>query len=160
MDSRRSKYTNYRYSNYMQEGLAILKIGSSVESTKFTNSRTIGRNNNILYLAKRESVPKNSAAKLNKSHDSTTWKHNKSFEDKGIRTTKNFIGKPCYNVGQNRNFFSFFLENREIPRIHFMHKLMFTVRGERIRLQTTRGSPRLQHPETRVPGDGKTLRRS
>ncbi|XP_018368104.1 PREDICTED: calpain-A-like isoform X2 [Trachymyrmex cornetzi] len=100
MDSRRSKYTNYRYSNYMQEGLAVLKIGSSVEPTKSTNNRIIGKNNNIVYLAKRESVPKNSAAKPNKSHDSTTWEHNKSFEDKGIRTTKNFIGKPCYNLGE------------------------------------------------------------
>ncbi|XP_018348907.1 PREDICTED: calpain-A isoform X2 [Trachymyrmex septentrionalis] len=106
MDSRHSKYTNYRYSNYVREGLAVLKIGSSVEQnplvpTKSTNNSIIGRNNNILYLAKRESVPKNSAAKPNKSlPDSTTWKYKKSFEDKGIRTTKNFIGKPCYNLGE------------------------------------------------------------
>ncbi|XP_018306166.1 calpain-B isoform X4 [Mycetomoellerius zeteki] len=105
MDSRRSKYTNYRYKNYMQEGLAVLKIGSSVESTKLTNNKIIGKNNNILYLAKRESVPKNSATNLpNKSRDATTW-NKKSFEDKGIRTTKNYIGKPCYNLGEKGSGF-------------------------------------------------------
>lgn len=94
----RSKYANYRYSNYMQEGLAVLKVGSSVEAA----NDLIGRNNNILHSAKREFAPKNSAASSpSKYHDanSTTWERKKPYEDKAIRTTKNFIGKPFYNVG-------------------------------------------------------------
>jgi len=94
----------------MQEGLAILKVESSAEPTKFTNDKIIGRNNNILYSIKREFAPKNSAASLaNKSHDSTTW-HKKSYEDRAIRTTKNFIGKPCYNVGSQKSQFFLFLK--------------------------------------------------
>ncbi|XP_018396576.1 PREDICTED: calpain-A isoform X2 [Cyphomyrmex costatus] len=106
MDLRHSRYTNYRYSNYMQQGLAVLKVGSSVEPTKFTNDRIIGGNNNILYSAKRESAPKNLATSLpNKSHDFTTWQRSKSYEDKAIRTTKNFIGKRCYNLGEKGSGF-------------------------------------------------------
>jgi len=109
MDLRRSKYVNYRYSNYMQEGLASLKVESSADPTKFTNDKIIGRNNNIPYSIKREFAPKNSAASLaNKSHDSTTWEHKKSYEDRAIRTTKNFIGKPCYNVGRLSEIAIFF----------------------------------------------------
>lgn len=113
MDLRRGKYANYRYSNYMQEGLAVLKVGSSVEAAKFTND-LISKNNNILYLTKCEFVPKNSVASSpSKFHDanSTTWERKKPYEDKAIRTTKNFIGKSCYNVGSkilSSRFLSFF----------------------------------------------------
>lgn len=41
-----------------------------------------------------------------------------------------------------------------------MHKSMFAVRGERVRLQSARGDPGLQHAETRMPVNGETLRGS
>lgn len=86
----------------MQEGLAVLKVGSSFEPARFTNDRIIGRNNNIFYQAKCEFAPKNLAANLpSKSHDSTTGERKKLYDDKAIRTTKNFIGKPFYNVGRS-----------------------------------------------------------
>lgn len=110
MDLQRNKYANYRYSNYMQEGLAVLKIGSSIKSVKFTNDRTIGKNNNILYSSKLEFTP-NLKASLPNKLDSPVMKERlnlrqdkKPYEDKAIRTVKNFIGKSCYNVRQPSNF--------------------------------------------------------
>ncbi|XP_012522095.2 calpain-B isoform X6 [Monomorium pharaonis] len=112
MDLRRSKYTNYRYFNCMQEeDLTILKVGSNVESAKFTNDKIIGKNNHDLYSIKftsetREFAPKNLTASLSsKSHDSTIQKHKKPYEDEAIRTTKNFIGKSCYNLGEKGSGF-------------------------------------------------------
>lgn len=156
----------------MQEGLAVLKVEANIENAKFLNDKIMGKNNNILYSTKREFAPENSTASLpNKSHDSTTRKHKNPYEDKAIRTTKNFIGKPCYNVG--RFFFLeipssllflpiFFFSKRKDSRTHrdLTHKPMFTARRERVRLQSTRRSPRLQQTETRMSSNGKALRGS
>lgn len=87
----------------MQEGLAVLKIESSVEAARFTNNEIISKNNNILYPAKSELAPKNSAASSpSKFHGAnSTTKRKEPYEDEGIRTTKNFIGKSYYNVGRS-----------------------------------------------------------
>lgn len=166
----RSKYANYRYSNYMQEGLAVLKVGSSVEVARSTNNGIIGRNNNILY-AKREL--ENSASSPSKSHgaSSTTRERKKPYDDKAIRTTKNFIGKSCYNVGRPSKIFgsrfslafllsSFSSKVDSHSHRDLTYKSMFAVRRERLRLQTTGGGPGLQHAATGMPVDGKTLRGS
>lgn len=166
---RRSKYVSYRYSTYMQEGLALLKAGSSVEAARFTNDEIIGGNNNI--PAKSELAPKNSAA--SKFHDAnSTTERKKPYEDKGIRTTRNFIGKSCYNVGRSSKSlechflsFSFFFLRLfsfwiRMYIVTWRTKPIFAVRGEGVRLQSTRGDPRLQHAETRMPVDGEALRGS
>lgn len=109
MDLQRNKYANYRYSNYMQEGLAVLKVGSNFKSVKSTNNRIITKNN-ILYSTRLEFTP-NSKASLPNKLDSSVIKERlnfrqdkKLYEDKAIRTAKNFIGKSCYNVCHSLNF--------------------------------------------------------
>ncbi|XP_050458763.1 calpain-A isoform X3 [Cataglyphis hispanica] len=110
MDLQRNKYANYRYSNYMQEGLAVLKIGSNFKSVKSTNNRIITKNN-ILYSTRLEFTP-NSKASLPNKLDSSVIKERlnfrqdkKLYEDKAIRTAKNFIGKSCYNLGEKGSGF-------------------------------------------------------
>lgn len=108
MNVQRSKYINYRYSNYMQGGLAVLKIESSSKVSELTDNRITGKKDYNLYPTIVEcTIPtlevnlnsnkSNSALtkeQLNQSHDK---------EDKTLRTTKNYIGKTRYNVG---HFFS------------------------------------------------------
>ncbi|KAL6417265.1 hypothetical protein ACFW04_012871 [Cataglyphis niger] len=110
MDLQRNKYANYRYSNYMQEGLAVLKVGSNFKSVKSTNNRIITKNN-ILYSTRLEFTP-NSKAPLPNKLDSSVIKERlnfcqdkKLYEDKAIRTAKNFIGKSCYNLGEKGSGF-------------------------------------------------------
>lgn len=109
MDLQRNKYANYRYSNYMQEGLAVLKVGSSFKSVKSTNDKIIAKNN-ILYSTKLE-FTSNSKASLPNKLDGSVIKEllnfrqdKKLYEDKAIRTVNNFIGKSCYNVCHPLNF--------------------------------------------------------
>jgi len=94
----RSKYANYRYSNYVQDGVAVLKIGPDSGPAKPTNDKLMNsnKNNNTLY-----SVRFNSRTNLpNASKTQRSNAQNKSlYNDKAVRTTKNFIGKPWYNVG-------------------------------------------------------------
>ncbi|XP_029176499.1 calpain-A isoform X5 [Nylanderia fulva] len=110
MDLLRDKYANYRYSNYMQEGLAVLKIRSSIKSVKFTNDRTIGKN--ILYSSKFEFTPNSKVSFPNKLDDPVIkderlnlFQEKTSYEDKAIRTVNNFIGKSCYNLGEKGSGF-------------------------------------------------------
>lgn len=104
MDLRRSKYANYRYSSYMQEGVAVLKIGSDCKSAKLTADDKTGRNNNI-YPRKLQVVTNSRKNVPDRSNDSATEERtrllrNKQLHaDQAIRTTKCYIGKSCYNVG-------------------------------------------------------------
>lgn len=107
MDLRRNKYANYRYSNYMQDGLAVLKIGHM--PMKLTGNSIIGKNNNTLYSTKLEFTPGSKAVLSNRTNNSVAEERSnlsqdkKPYQDKAIRTTKNYIGKSCYNVGRPLN---------------------------------------------------------
>ncbi|XP_012232198.1 calpain-B-like isoform X4 [Linepithema humile] len=107
MDSRCNKYVNYCYSNYEQDGVAVLKVGSSFDPVKFTSDKTIGKNNNVTCSIKLE-LNSNLKAKLsNKSNNPVSKEHHNKipYEDKAIRTTENFIGKSCYNLGEKGSGF-------------------------------------------------------
>ncbi|XP_032686633.1 calpain-A isoform X4 [Odontomachus brunneus] len=110
MDLRRSKYANYRYSNYVQEGIAVLKIGSNCEFTKLISDSKTGRNNNI-YLNKLKITTSSKKNVSNQSSDPameerTSLLQNKQlYADKTIRTTKCYIGKSCYNLGEKGSGF-------------------------------------------------------
>lgn len=105
MTERSSKYANYRYSNYMQDGIAILKIGSErPEPAKPLNDRRTSdnnRNNNTLCSVKFDlfsnlpNVPK-FEGRLNSRQNKPL------YNEKAVRTTRNFIGKLYYNVGHYR----------------------------------------------------------
>ncbi|XP_011153616.1 calpain-B isoform X6 [Harpegnathos saltator] len=110
---RRSKYANYRYSNYMQEGVAVLKIGSGCEPVKLAGDGRTGTNNNI-YPAKLEIVGKNpgknaptqsSDEQLPAEERTRSLRNKQLYADKAIRTTKSYIGKSCYNLGEKGSGF-------------------------------------------------------
>lgn len=81
------RYTNYRFSNYMQEGVAVLKITPTLENI------SVGKRNTI------HSIPSSSKVLSFEKTDSNSVKN--KYHDKPIKTTKNFIGKSCYNVGSS-----------------------------------------------------------
>nr|XP_034171889.1 calpain-A-like isoform X3 [Osmia lignaria] len=85
------RYTNYRFSNYMQEGVAVLKIAPTLENIN------VGKRNTI------HSIPSSSKVLSFEKTDSNL-KNNK-YHDKPIKTTKNFIGKSCYNLGEKGSGF-------------------------------------------------------
>ncbi|XP_078033587.1 calpain A isoform X2 [Augochlora pura] len=105
MEERR--YTYNRLSNYMKDGVAVLKI-----STTLDRSDTKSMNN-----LKRSTVyafPQNQTASISKvvpgSYRSSTFTpklkiERKSYNDKPIKTTKNFIGKSYYNLGERGSGF-------------------------------------------------------
>ncbi|XP_020282745.1 calpain-B-like isoform X4 [Pseudomyrmex gracilis] len=101
MHPRRDNYANCRYSNYMQEGLAVLKIGSSFASARMTGGS--GNNNNIVYSTKFASANSNANAS-NESNERPSQKKI-LYEENAVRTTKNYIGKPCYNLGEKGSGF-------------------------------------------------------
>lgn len=70
------RYTSYRVSNYMQGGLAVLKISSSLKS---------GESKDI---------------NVDKTYPHSKLHSEGNYQENPIKTTKNFIGKPCYNVGR------------------------------------------------------------
>ncbi|XP_012145683.2 calpain A isoform X3 [Megachile rotundata] len=86
---RERRYTNYRFSNFMQEGVAVLKITPTVEN--------VGKRNTI------HSIPY-SNTKTNSDFNKSK-KEIKKFLDKPITTTKNYIGKPYYNLGEKGSGF-------------------------------------------------------
>ncbi|XP_076548858.1 calpain A isoform X4 [Osmia lignaria lignaria] len=90
MEQKRT-YTNYRFSNYMQEGVAVLKIAPTLENIN------VGKRNTI------HSIPSSSKVLSFEKTDSNL-KNNK-YHDKPIKTTKNFIGKSCYNLGEKGSGF-------------------------------------------------------
>nr|XP_012145687.1 PREDICTED: calpain-A isoform X6 [Megachile rotundata] len=83
------RYTNYRFSNFMQEGVAVLKITPTVEN--------VGKRNTI------HSIPYSSTKR--NSDFNKSKKEIKKFLDKPITTTKNYIGKPYYNLGEKGSGF-------------------------------------------------------
>lgn len=94
----------------MQEGLAVLKVGSSFKSVK-TNDNKIITKNNILYSTKLKFTLNSELANLPNKLSGSTIKERlnfcqdkKLYEDKATRTVKNFIGKSCYNVRYPLNF--------------------------------------------------------
>jgi len=99
----RSKYTNYRYSNYMQDGVAVLKIGSNL-GPKATNDKSMNgnKNNNILYSVRFDS--RTNLPNTSKTQERLNFQNKSLYNDKAVRTTKNFIGKPWYNVGYPSDF--------------------------------------------------------
>lgn len=91
----------------MQEGLAVLKVGSSF---KFMYDNKIITKNNVLCSTKLKFTLNSELANLpNKLSPTIKERLNfcqdkKLYEDKAIRTVKNFIGKSCYNVRYPLNF--------------------------------------------------------
>lgn len=83
----------------MQEGVAVLKLSPKLEFSSGKNAA----------LEKRNSVPsavqtkfispyKNRFSLSEKGNANSNVKQLKKYDDKAIKTTKNFIGKSCYNV--------------------------------------------------------------
>lgn len=97
----RRKYTNYRYLNYIAEGVAELKL-----SPKLEHARNIS-------IEKKSTIPNIAQGKLlsdtkfsekeNFNSRTKSTKEKNTYKDKPLRTTANFIGKPYYNVGYRRN---------------------------------------------------------
>ncbi|XP_076636456.1 calpain-A-like isoform X4 [Colletes latitarsis] len=99
------KYTNYRLSNYMQEGVAVLKTSSTLEysNSRYGNRRsTIPSISQVAFGSYSEAVP---SGKGSLNSESKFVNVKKTSKDKGIKTTKNFIGKPCYNLGEKGSGF-------------------------------------------------------
>ncbi|XP_012347618.1 calpain-B isoform X6 [Apis florea] len=95
------KYTNYRYLNYLQEGVAELKLSPILEFSKKIN------------VEKENAIPISGTVKFH-SHkeqgESTNsqpkpTKAKKTYENRSLRTFKNFIGKSCYNLGEKGSGF-------------------------------------------------------
>jgi hypothetical protein len=99
----RSKYANYRYSSYLQDGVAVLKIGSNLGS-KPTNDEPINsnKNNNALHAVRFDS--RTNLPNASKTQERLNFQNKSLYNDKAIRTTKNFIGKAWYNVGYSPHF--------------------------------------------------------
>lgn len=97
----RRKYTNYRYLNYIAEGVAELKLSPKLEHARNIN------------IEKKSTIPNIAQGKLlsytkfsekeNLNSRSKSTKEKNTYKDKPLRTTANFIGKPYYNVGYRRN---------------------------------------------------------
>lgn len=88
----------------MQEGLAVLEIAPMVE---FTNSRNVNvERRNAVHGVSRGKLDlhskTNSPQEENPNSQSNFQSKKGTYETKPIRTTKNFIGKPFYNVGHPR----------------------------------------------------------
>ncbi|XP_011333302.2 calpain-A isoform X2 [Ooceraea biroi] len=105
----RSKYTNYRYSSYMQDGVAVLKIGPDVGPAKPADECKLmsnNGNNNTLYSVKYEFTPRANLPNAPNTQGRSNCPQNKPlYNDKAVRTTKNFIGKPYYNLGEKGSGF-------------------------------------------------------
>ncbi|XP_076636733.1 calpain-A-like isoform X6 [Colletes latitarsis] len=99
------KYTNYRLSNYMQEGVAVLKTSSTLEysNSRYGNRRsTIPSISQVAFGSYSEAVP---SGKGSLNSESKFLNVKKMSKDKGIKTTKNFIRKSCYNLGEKGSGF-------------------------------------------------------
>lgn len=89
----------------MQEGVAVLKIGSAGESTKLTTDSRTGKNNNIyptkleISLNSRQNAASNRAGEPATEERMSLLRNKQLHADKAIRTTKCYIGKSFYNVG-------------------------------------------------------------
>lgn len=95
-----TRYTNYRFTNYMEKGVAVLKVSSPLE---YSNSRSVIGDNVSQVAFVSHSKTHNPGKGISNSR-SEVPRVKKSYDDKGVRTTKNFIGKPCYNVGYRKIF--------------------------------------------------------
>ncbi|XP_012241849.1 calpain-A isoform X6 [Bombus impatiens] len=103
MKMERRKYTNYRYSNYIAEGVAELKLSSKLEHARNIN------------IEKKSTIPNIAQGKLlshtkfsekeNLNSRSKSTKEKNTYKDKPLRTTANFIGKPYYNLGEKGSGF-------------------------------------------------------
>lgn len=113
----RSKYANYRYSNYVQDGVAVLKIGSDpVAPPKSTNNGLLdnNRNSSTVYSVKFGFTPRVNLSDPPTTEGRLNSRRNKLlYNDKAVRTTKNFIGKSCYNVGLHSTDFYRFRDCRD-----------------------------------------------
>ncbi|XP_060817916.1 calpain-A isoform X6 [Bombus pascuorum] len=99
----RRKYTNYRYLNYIAEGVAELKLSPKLEHAK------------NISIEKKSTVPNIAQGKLlsytkfsekeNLNSRSKSTKEKNTYKDKPLRTTANFIGKPYYNLGEKGSGF-------------------------------------------------------
>ncbi|XP_050582470.1 calpain-A-like isoform X6 [Bombus affinis] len=99
----RRKYTNYRYLNYIAEGVAELKL-----SPKLEHARNIS-------IEKKSTIPNIAQGKLlsytkfsekeSLNSRSKSTKEKNTYKDKPLRTTANFIGKPYYNLGEKGSGF-------------------------------------------------------
>ncbi|CAL7948381.1 unnamed protein product [Xylocopa violacea] len=95
---RQQKYTNYRYINYMREGVATLKL---LPKSEFISNKSVN-------IEKRNTVPSVTPTKF-PVYTRTQFLKDKcaksKYEDKPVKTTKNFIGKSCYNLGEKGSGF-------------------------------------------------------
>ncbi|XP_068970498.1 calpain-B isoform X5 [Bombus flavifrons] len=99
----RRKYTNYRYLNYIAEGVAELKLSPKLEHARNIN------------IEKKSTIPNIAQGKLlsytkfsekeNLNSRSKSTKEKNTYKDKPLRTTANFIGKPYYNLGEKGSGF-------------------------------------------------------
>ncbi|XP_033358148.1 calpain-A-like isoform X5 [Bombus vosnesenskii] len=99
----RRKYTNYRYLNYIAEGVAELKLSPKLEHARNIN------------IEKKSTIPNIAQGKLlshtkfsekeNLNSRSKLTKEKNTYKDKPLRTTANFIGKPYYNLGEKGSGF-------------------------------------------------------
>nr|XP_033330563.1 calpain-A isoform X5 [Megalopta genalis] len=105
MEERR--YTYNRLSNYMKEGVAVLKISTTLERSDTRSINNLKRST-VYTFPQNQIAPNSKAAPINKGNSNLEpkfQKERKPYNDKPIRTTKNFIGKSCYNLGERGSGF-------------------------------------------------------
>ncbi|XP_033330563.2 calpain A isoform X5 [Megalopta genalis] len=105
MEERR--YTYNRLSNYMKEGVAVLKISTTLERSDTRSTNNLKRST-VYTFPQNPIAPNSKAAPINKGNSNLVpkfQKEKKPYNDKPIRTIKNFIGKSCYNLGERGSGF-------------------------------------------------------
>ncbi|KAG7206290.1 hypothetical protein KM043_003666 [Ampulex compressa] len=103
MNRERNSYASYRYSNYIQGGLAVLKLSPTLDSMNVDKSPSNGYKAQPRHIS-RTSInirPNLSGNVKNGNPRSTVSRKNENtYEDNPVLTTNNFIGKSCYNLGE------------------------------------------------------------
>nr|KAF7402226.1 hypothetical protein H0235_015562 [Vespula pensylvanica] len=107
-------YSNYRYSTYLEEGVALLKLSPTLENVK-KDRNSLQSTNMLLHISrtkadiysklqsscqqKKDYFHKVAIPLLNSSNIDSL-KRGLIYNTDCVKTTTNFIGKHCYNLGE------------------------------------------------------------
>ncbi|XP_031840305.1 calpain A isoform X4 [Nomia melanderi] len=106
MEQRR-KYTNYRFTNYIQDGVATLQLPQISEYNK-RKTISVLEKETVHNVSQVQILPNLKTHGLNKEGINIQPKlrvEKKLYNDKPIKTRNNFIGKRCYNLGEKGSGF-------------------------------------------------------
>ncbi|XP_035737794.1 calpain-A-like isoform X5 [Vespa mandarinia] len=106
---------NYRYSTYLEEGVAVLKLSPTLENAK-KNKNSLQSTNMLLHISqtksniysklqspyqqKKDYFNKVAAVPPLNSSNINSLKRDLIYNTNCVKSTTNFIGKRCYNLGE------------------------------------------------------------